>query len=347
MSLFTRVGESLNILDESPEHTRQIHISQPVLSREDFYKLTNQKALGFDYETIDATYNPSELNLKSALQKVCQDAQAAVEAGKKIIIISNRNIGEASVPIPTLLSIGAVHHHLVRNNIRTNAGLIAEAGDIWETHHYATVVGYGASAIYPFKVYEVIQNLVESAKLPKDVSLQKYYDNYAEGIGSGLLKILSKMGISTLQSYQSAQIFECVGLGAEVVNMCFKGTVSRIDGLTFEDVEKECLIKHHAGFDADNKLLEIGGYFQWKRNGEAHLLNPETIHLLQKSTSLGKYDLFKKYSEAVNVHQENTITLRSLFDFKKRTSIPIDEVEPASNIMTRFATGAMSFGSIS
>ena len=347
MSLFTRVGESLNILDETPEHTKQIHISQPVLSKEDFYKLTNQKALGFDYAIVDATYKPNEVDLKTALKQVCDDAKTAVEEGKKIIIVSNRNINEERVPIPTLLSIGGVHHHLVQNNIRTNAGLIAESGDVWETHHYATVVGYGASAIYPFKVYEAIQDLIDDEKLDPSVPLQTYYDNYAKGIGGGLLKILSKMGISTLQSYQSAQIFECVGLGSEIVNTCFRGTVSRIEGLTFEDLEKECLIKHHAGFDSDNKLLEIGGYFQWKRNGEAHLLNPETIHLLQKSTSLKDYGLWKKYSEAVHIHQENTITLRSLFDFKKRSSIPIEEVEPASNIMKRFATGAMSFGSIS
>ena len=347
MSLFTRVGDSLNILDESPEHTKQIHISQPVLSREDFYKLTNQKELGFDYAIVDATYNPSEMDIKTALDQVCEEAKVAVEEGKKIIIISNRNISDTRVPLPTLMSIGGVHHHLVKHNIRTKAGLISESGDVWETHHFATVVGYGASAVYPFKVYEIIEDLLSEEKLDTAYPAQKYFENFAKGIGGGLLKILSKMGISTLQSYQSAQIFECVGLSSEVVNKCFKGTVSRIEGLTFEDLEKECLIKHHTAYDSDNKLLEIGGYFQWKRNGESHLLNPETIHLLQKSTSLGDYDLWKKYSEAVNVHQENAITLRSLFDFRKRTSITLDEVEPASSIMKRFATGAMSFGSIS
>ncbi len=347
MSLFTRVGDSLNILDESAQHAKQIHISQPVLSREDFYKLTHQKELGFDHAIIDATYKPSEQDLKSALNKVCDEAKEAVEAGKKIIIISNRNIGEDRVPLPTLLSIGGIHHHLIKHNIRTKAGLITESGDVWETHHYATVIGYGASAVYPFKVYEIIEDLWEEEKLDNSISIPKYFSNYAKGIGGGLLKILSKMGISTLQSYQSAQIFECVGLSSEVVSKCFKGTVSRIEGLTFEDLEKECLIKHHAGYDSDNKLLEIGGYFQWKRNGEAHLLNPETIHLLQKSTSLGDYKLWKKYSDAVNVHEEKNITLRSLFSFRKATSIPLEEVEPASSIMKRFATGAMSFGSIS
>ena len=350
MSLFTRVGESLNILDETPQHTKQIHISQPVLSREDFYKLTNQKELGFDYGYVDATYDPSQSNLREALDRVCDDAKEAVEANKKILIISNRNINETRVPIPTLLAVGAVHQHLVKHNIRTKAGLIAEAGDVWETHHFATVVGYGASAIYPFQVYETLADLYAGQKLDNSISLGQYIDNYIHGVGSGLLKILSKMGISTLQSYQSAQIFECVGLGSEVVHKCFKGTVSRLDGLTFDDLEKECLIKHHSGFgtkDDKKQLLEVGGYFQWKRNGEVHLLNPETIHLLQKSTKLNDYSLFKKYSASVHNHQQAAINLRSLFEFKKRSSVPLEEVEPASNIMKRFATGAMSFGSIS
>ncbi|MFT4833918.1 MAG: glutamate synthase (NADPH/NADH) large chain [Marinoscillum sp.] len=347
MSLFTRVGESLNILDESPLHTKQIHISQPVLSRQAYYKLVHQNSIGFDHTVIDATYDHNVINLKEALDLVCNEASAAVETGKKILIISNRNISETRVPIPTLLSIGAVHHHLVNLNQRTKIGLICESGDVWETHHFATAIGYGASALYPFKVYDCIADLYHTGKLDNKSPLKYYYDNYAKGIGGGLLKILSKMGISTLQSYQSAQIFECVGLGSEVVSKCFKGTVSRLDGLTFEDLEKECLIKHYSAYHSDRALLEVGGYFQWKRNGEAHLLNPETIHLLQKSTSLGNYELFKKYTESVTKNENTDITLRSLFEFKKRSSVPLDEVEPVSELLKRFATGAMSFGSIS
>jgi glutamate synthase (NADPH/NADH) large chain len=347
MSLFTRVGEALNILDESPEHTRQIHISQPVLSHGAFYKLLDQKEIGFDYERISAVYDPSQITLKQAINEVCHLALMAVEAGKKIIVISNRDISETKVPIPSLLFTGAVQHHLVKNNSRTKSGLVIEAGDAWETHHFATIIGYGASAVYPFKVYDVIKDLRDKGVLSQEYDLDKYYENYSKGIGGGLLKILSKMGISTLQSYQGAQIFECVGLGSEVVSKCFKGTVSRLDGLTFEDLEKEALIKHHAGFSSDKKLLEVGGFFQWKQNGEVHLLNPETIHLLQKSTSLNDYSLFKKYSESIYNHQAKNSTLRSLFDFKTRPSIPLEDVEPVENILKRFATGAMSFGSIS
>ncbi|MEP4532505.1 MAG: glutamate synthase large subunit [Cyclobacteriaceae bacterium] len=347
MSLFTRVGEALNILDETPDHTKQIHISQPVLSHNAYHKLLNQKEIGFDHEKISAVYDPSEKTLKEAINEVCNQVQAAVDNGNKIIVISNRDISEKMVPVPSLLYTGAVQHHLVKNNSRTKAGLVIEAGDAWETHHFATMIGYGASAIYPFKVYDVIKDLRDKEVLNQDTDLDTYYDNFSKAVGAGLLKILSKMGISTLQSYQGAQIFECVGLGSEVISKCFKGTVSRIDGLTFEDLEKEALIKHHAGFESDKKLLEVGGFFQWKQNGEAHLLNPETIHLLQKSTSLNDYELFKKYSESIYNHQSKNATLRSLFDFKTRPSIPLEEVEPVENILKRFATGAMSFGSIS
>lgn len=347
MSLFTRVGESLNILEETPLHAKQIHISHPVLSRSSFHKLRLQNIIGFEFGSIDSTYAPSEETLQGALARISEKARQFIDEGKKIICISNRNINEERIPIPSLLGIGAVHHYLVRKNIRTKTGLILEAGDAWETHHFATMIGYGASAIYPFKVYEILEDLYEAGKLDNSVELGAYLENFTKGIGNGLLKILSKMGISTLQSYQSAQIFECVGLGSEVIGKCFKGTVSRIDGLTFADLEKEAVTKHRAGYRPDHKRLEIGGYFQWKHNGESHLLNPETVHLLQKSTSLNDFGLFKKYSGAVNNNPKASITLRSLFDFKKRGPIPLEEVEPAGNIMKRFATGAMSFGSIS
>ncbi|WP_258104739.1 glutamate synthase large subunit [Marinoscillum sp. MHG1-6] len=347
MSLFTRVGEAQNILDETPEHTRQIHISQPVLSHAGYHKLMEQEDIGFGHHKIESVYDPSQVTLKEAINRVCKEAEEAVESGKCVIILSNRNVDEKHVPIPSLLATGAVHHYLVEKNLRTKSSLVIEAGDIWETHHFATIIGYGASAVYPFKVYDIIKSLQNEGVLDQSVKLGKYYDNFTNAVGQGLLKILSKMGISTLQSYQAAQIFECVGLGAEVVSKCFKGTVSRLDGLTFDDLEKEALIKHHAGYESDKKILEVGGFFQWKRNGEVHLLNPETIHLLQKSTSLNDYELWKKYSESVYNHQAKNSTLRSLFDFKARPSVPLEEVEPVENILKRFATGAMSFGSIS
>jgi glutamate synthase (NADPH/NADH) large chain len=349
MSLFTRLGESLNILDESPEHTRQIHISQPVLSRSAFSKLTHLEDQGFKAVTIDATYNPDELNLEQALDLISKQSEEAINKGIHVLIISNRNISKDRVAIPSLMSTGAVHHYLIDKRIRTKAGLVIEGGDIWETHHYATIIGYGASCIFPFRVYDILIQLYSEKILDNSKPVEFYKENYRYGVGKGLLKILSKMGISTLQSYQSAQIFECVGLGQDVIEKCFKGTLSRLDGLTFEELEKECLAKHHAAYPGKEtkNILEVGGYFQWKRNGESHLLSPETIHLLQKSTRLNDYGLFKKYSQSIYDHQSKLITLRSLFEFKKRKSVPIEEVEPIENILKRFATGAMSFGSIS
>lgn len=349
MSLFTRIGESLNILDETPEHTRQIHISQPALSRSAFSKLTHLEDKGFRAATIDATYNPAEIKLEEALDLVSRQSEEQINKGINILIISNRNISENRVPIPSLLSTGAIHHYLIDKRIRTKAGLVIEGGDIWETQHYATIVGYGASCIFPFRVYDIIDQLYDEKVLDNSKPVGDYYENYRYGIGKGLLKILSKMGISTLQSYQSAQIFECVGLGQDVIEKCFKGTLSRLEGLTFEGLEKECLAKHQAAYpDKQTKnILEVGGYFQWKRNGEGHLLNPETIHLLQKSTRLNDYSLYKKYSNSIYDHQTKLYTLRSLFEFKKRKSVAIEEVEPVENILKRFATGAMSFGSIS
>ncbi|QCR23201.1 glutamate synthase large subunit [Pontibacter sp. SGAir0037] len=348
MSLFTRVGESLNILAESPEHTRQIHISQPVLSPVEFQKLVYLSEEGFEHQTIDATFSSYEPgSLQKALDAICKEAEEAVRSGKKILIISNRNISKQRAAVPSLLAVGAVHHHLIEKRIRTKAGLVVEAGDAWETHHFATIIGYGASAVYPFLIYDTIKSLHDQQKLDNAKPYTHYFDNFISAVGNGLLKILSKMGISTLQSYQGAQIFECLGFGQEVMQKCFRGTTSRLEGLNFEDLEKECLTKHFTAYPDRNGILETGGFFQWKRNGEAHLLHPNVIHLLQKSTRLNDFQLFKEYSKLVREHQQQTITLRNLFEFRKRLAVPLEEVEPVENILKRFATGAMSFGSIS
>ncbi len=350
MSLFTRIGKSLNILSETPDHTRQVHISQPVLSREDFYRIKALEKEGFSHKIIDATFDVVEggETLQSAIDRICVQAELAINTGHTILIISNRKETKNRAPIPGLLSIGAVHHHLINKRIRTSAGLILECSDAWETHHFATMIGYGASGIYPYLTYDTIHDAYDKGQLNAEKPLDDYLNNYIKGVGKGLLKILSKMGISTLQSYQSAQIFECIGLGHEVIGKCFEGTLSRLDGLTFEDLGKEVRLRHNVAYqDEDRRILESGGIFQWKRTGEKHLLNPDTIHLLQKSTSLKDFDLFKEYTASVHKEQGEIINLRDLLEFKQRKSIPLDTVEPANNILKRFATGAMSFGSIS
>jgi len=349
MSLFTRLGVGQNILEESPQHTRQIHISQPVLLNEDLEKIQDMEGQGYRCATLTshflADHKPGRL--LEALDKICNEAEKAIIQGKNIIIISDRNSTEEYAPIPSLLAIGAVHHHLVKKKIRTSAGLVLESGDIRETHHFATAIGYGASAINPYMALESLLDMFNRGELPNAKNKKTLFANYQAAIGKGLLKVLSKMGISTLQSYQSAQIFEAIGLGPEVIDRCFKGTISRISGISFDELAEEVLIRHRAAYKTDTPVLEQGGVYQWKRRGEKHLFNPESIHLLQKSTRLNDYALYKKFAVKINEQSKDALTLRGLFEFKKRITVPIEEVEPASSIMKRFATGAMSFGSIS
>ncbi|MEB2773899.1 glutamate synthase large subunit [Algoriphagus sp. D3-2-R+10] len=349
MSLFTRLGVGQNILEESPKHTRQIHISQPVLLNEDLEKVKNMEGQGYRCATLPSLFLADHKSgrLLEALDKLCNEAEKAISEGKNIIIISDRNSTKEYAPIPSLLAIGAVHHHLVKKKIRTSAGLVLESGDIRETHHFATAIGYGASAINPYMALESLLDLYEKGELQNPKNQKKLFSNYQSAIGKGLLKVLSKMGISTLQSYQSAQIFEAIGLGPEVIDRCFKGTISRISGISFDELAEEVLIRHRAAYETETPILEQGGVYQWKRRGEKHLFNPETIHLLQKSTRLNDFGLYKKFASKINEQSKDALTLRGLFEFKKRITVPIEEVEPASSIMRRFATGAMSFGSIS
>ncbi|MBY5951950.1 glutamate synthase large subunit [Algoriphagus marincola] len=349
MSLFTRIGEGYNILEESPQHTRQIHISQPVLLNESLEKIQNMESQGYRSEKLFAHFKADHQpgRLLEALDSLCKAAEEAIAAKKNILIISDRNSDEEWAPIPSLLAIGAVHHHLVKKKIRTKAGLVLESGDIRETHHFATAIGYGASAINPYLALESLLSMYEKGQFPEIKDRKALFSNYQKAIGKGLLKVLSKMGISTLQSYQGAQIFEAIGLGPEVIDRCFKGTISRISGVSFDELAEEVLIRHRAAYHSNSPILETGGVYQWKRKGEKHLFNPETIHLLQKSTRLNDYGLYKKFASKINEQSKDALTLRGLFEFKKRISIPIEEVEPAESILRRFATGAMSFGSIS
>ncbi|HEY9487573.1 MAG TPA: glutamate synthase central domain-containing protein, partial [Chryseosolibacter sp.] len=348
MSLFTRIGVSLNVLEETPQHTNQIHISQPVLMNSDLEKLKHLPAHGFDYAILRSVFlaDGKPGRLEESLNRICSEAEKAILSGKKIIVISDKKISPEYAPIPSLLAIGAVHHYLVEKRIRTLAGLLVEAGDVWEVHHFATIIGYGASAINPYMAFETIHSLNEQDALG-GITDEEAYQNYQKAIGNGLLKVISKMGISTLQSYQSAQIFEALGLGSDVIEKCFRGTISRIEGLSFDDLAEEVLVRHKLAFQKEGAPLQVGGIYQWKRRGEKHMFSPEVIHLLQHSTRSNKYSLFKKYAAKINDQSNDTLTLRGLFEFKKRNSISVDEVEPVEGILKRFATGAMSFGSIS
>jgi glutamate synthase (NADPH/NADH) large chain len=341
MSLFTNLGSVQNLLDAGPENCAIPRLQQPILSEANFSHLRQEIMshtikLYFKYQDKDG--------LKNAIKRISEEAVQAVENGNGLIILDDEVSGD-EIPVPTLMATGAVHHSLIKNGLRSQAGLIIRGGDIFETHHYATLLGYGADAIYPYLLYATIYDLIQWNLIEKQ-NPAKAVIKYIESTGKGLLKIMSKIGISTLQSYKGSQIFEIIGIHPEVVNACFSGSISRISGMTFEDLQKEIEQRYvyHLGPD---KVLDVGGSYQWKQNGEYHLHNPQTIHLLQYSTRKNDYSIFRKYSKLINDQSKKACTIRGLLEFKDLDPIPLKEVEPAENIMTRFATGAMSFGSIS
>ncbi|HLF35494.1 MAG TPA: glutamate synthase large subunit, partial [Cyclobacteriaceae bacterium] len=353
MSMFTSLGRTWNILSETPLHVKQLYLPQPVVSNAELEKIRNIKHTNFRVTTIDTTFEISERpgTLEEALRKICEDSdRAIIHDGANILLLSDREISEKRAPIPSLLSVGAIHQHLIKNGRRVRTGLVVEAGDVWETHHFATLFGFGAGAVNPYMAFETIDALRTDKQIGTELMREEAFKNYIKAVNDGLLKIFSKMGISTFQSYHGAQIFEAVGLSSKVINSCFTGTISRLEGLDFDDISKEVLVKHKIAFPGKGvqvRPLGEGGLYQWRRRGEAHLFNPETIQLLQHSTRKNDYSIYKKFAKLINEQTESNITLRSLLKFKERKSIPIEEVEPVENILKRFATGAMSFGSIS
>lgn len=340
MSLFTRLGEGFNILSEEPTHCHQIHITRPILRPLTYQKVLELENQGFNHKILDCTFSEKE-GLKGGLEKLCKAAEKAAMEGNKILIISDRKISKSKLPIPSLLATGAIQHHLIEKKLRSKTSLVVQAADIVEVHHFATLIGYGASAVMPYLSYAQMESVAQKEGL----DYESMTENYAEAVGKGLLKIMSKMGISTLQSYQAAQIFEAVGLAEEVIDTCFKGTISRVGGQNFEDFENHIKVNHANAF-LHKEQLKHGGIYSWRQDGEKHLIGPEMIHLLQKSTKLNDYELYKKYATKLN-NPEHAFYIRHLLKFKKRNPILLQEVEPVEAILKRFATGAMSFGSIS
>ncbi|GHN01454.1 glutamate synthase [Cytophagales bacterium WSM2-2] len=352
MSLASHVGGSLNLLEESPEHCLTLELPTPILSNSELERIRYIDHRHLQTKTIYTYFKAdgSAGALEKGLNRVCQYATDAIEDGFTIIILSDRSFDSGHAQIPSLLAVAAVHHDLIRKGLRGKVGLLVEAGDVWETHHYATLIGYGASGVNPYLVYQTIHDLKKKNQFKDELTEEKAIYNYKKAVGGELLKIMSKMGVSTLQSYHGAQIFEALGISQKVVDTYFTGTVSRIEGLTLDDIAREALAKHRLAFPSTSNIqayLSSGGVYQWKMQGEVHLFNPQTIHLLQQSTKTNDYSLFKKYSSLINEQSEKAITLRSLFKFKRAQPVPISEVEPVESIFKRFATGAMSFGSIS
>ena len=353
MSLATFAGSNGNLLVEDPLACHSVALKHPVLSNHELEKIRSIDTGIFQAKTLQTYFRADGKpgSLKAGLERLCRYAVDAVEDGFEVIILTDRAIDSDHAPIPSLIATSAVHHHLIRKGYRGQVGIIVEAGDVWEVHHFACLLGFGATAINPYLALSSIRDMKLSGKLQTDLDAEYLKKNYVKAVNEGLLKVFSKMGISTLQSYQGAQIFEIIGLNKTVVDQYFTGATSRIQGMGLDEIARETLAKHFFAFSKKEipiDRLPVGGMYQWKRKGEFHLFNPQTIHLLQQSTKTNDYTTFKKYAKLVNDQSEKACTLRSQFQFKRtRPSIPIDEVEPAENIYHRFATGAMSFGSIS
>ncbi|MGK9116405.1 glutamate synthase large subunit [Olivibacter jilunii] len=352
MSLSTFIGNSGNILDEDKMHCHCVALEHPIVTSRDLEKLRSIDTGIFQAKTLQTYFKADgkEGSLEEGLARLCRYAEDAVRDGFEVLILSDRAIDSQHAAIPSLLAVSAVHHHLIKTGYRGAVGLVVEAGDVWEVHHFACLLAFGATAINPYMALASIRTLKEEGVIETSLTWPELSKNYVKAVCSGLLKIFSKMGISTLQSYNGAQIFEVLGIHKDVVDRYFCGAVSRIGGLGLDDIAREVLSKHDRGFCSEKKtnLLPEGGIYAWRRRGEAHLFNPTTVHLLQQACRTGNYEIYKQYAAHINNQKERMYTLRGLFDFAKhRAPISLDEVEPAENIMKRFATGAMSFGSIS
>ena len=344
MSLITQLCGTSQVIRVGADEARTITIDSPVLLPSEYTSLKYQSR--FNVSSIDTTFDPSELDLLPAIKSTISQALKKVENGAKLLLLSDEDVDQTHVAIPSLLLVGALHHALIESGLRKDVSIILKGGDIWETHHVATLLSYGVDAVYPHLAMDTVLELNQT----KDTSDKEAIYQYRKAVNKGLLKIMSKLGISTLQSYKGAQTFEALGISTEVVDVCFKGTVTRIEGMTFDDLQRECLAKHRLAFHTGGSTADLpdAGVYHWNQRGEYHIFNPQSIHLLQFATKTNNKDVYNQYTAEIDKVTKNASTLRSFFDFKSNAkAIPIEEVEPVSEILKRFASGAMSFGSIS
>jgi glutamate synthase (NADPH) large chain len=355
-SLSTTIGPEGNLLEPTPASCRQITLPFPVIDNDDLAKIIHINddgdLPGFAAHVVRGLYrvDGDGLALQEALENIRIEVSQAIDDGARLIVLSDRDSDADLAPIPSLLLTSAVHHHLIREKTRTKVGLIVEAGDVREVHHVALLIGYGAAAVNPYLAMETVEDLVRSRVI--DLPAEKAIANYIKALGKGVLKVMSKMGVSTVASYTGAQIFEAIGLAQDLVDDYFTGTTSRLGGVGLDQLAAEVAARHEHAYPRTphhHRRLWIGGEYQWRREGELHLFNPQTVFKLQHATRSGRYDVFKDYTRAVDEQAEKLMTLRGLFRLKEgvRPPVPLDEVEPVSEIVKRFATGAMSYGSIS
>lgn len=359
-SLSSAIGPEPNILDDSPEHARKLLIPFPVIDNDQLAKIIKVQRYhgrnsGFTARVIRGLYNVDGggTALEQRLEEIFREVDQAIDEGVSVLVLSDRESNTQRAPIPSLLLTSAVHHHLIRRHTRTQVSLVVEAGDVREVHHVALLIGYGGACVNPYLAMETVEGLAKRGELGS-VGPEKAVENLIRALGNGVLKVMSKMGISTVMSYRGAQIFQATGLGHEVIEKYFTGTASPLGGIGLDVIAEEVALRHRAAYPSEgNRVpyrdLDVGGEYQWRREGPPHLFDPEAIATLQHSTRTQDYQLFKRYSSHINEQQRRLMTLRGLFTLKEtgREPIPLEQVEPWEKIVTRFCTGAMSYGSIS
>ena len=349
-SSISYLGAEGNLLNSNKQDFKKIQLSTPILKNKELAKIKNIDEKGFKSKTISILYNYKEKTMEQAIDTVFENVDKAVENGANIIILSDKGLNKDNMPIPTLLISAGIHHHLIKNGTRTKTSIVLETGEPREVHHFAVLLGYGANAINPYLAFETIKELCDENKYVKNIEYEKGVETYIKGITKGIIKVMSKMGISTLQSYQGAQIFEALGICEEVVDKFFTNTTTRIAGIGLEHIEKEAITRFDNAFFAEDKdeALKPFGDFKWRKDGEYHMFNPQTVTLLQKAVREGDYETYKQYAELMDNQNDGLCTIRSMLDIQfEDKPISLDEVEPVESIVKRFKTGAMSYGSLS
>ncbi len=349
----TTLGAERNLLHPEPESCRQIRLSTPTLTDPELARLKALDRPGFQVKVLPMLFDAGggKEALRNALDGLYADAEAAIDGGANILILSDRGFDSSRAPIPALLASAGLHHHLIRKGKRTRTGLVVETGEPREVHHFCLLLGYGANAINPYMVYETLGDMIREGMLT-DLDFDQAVYNFNKAVEKGVVKVMSKMGISTFKSYRGAQIFEAVGIRESVVDEFFTWTDSRVEGVDLEVIAEECRRRHAAAFprfEANGGVLDVGGEYQWRRGGEYHLFNPKTVHLLQKAARTGDYQIYERYAALIDDQRENMATLRGLLEFVEPEDggVPLEEVESVEAITRRFKSGAMSYGSIS
>ena len=350
-SSVTTIGAEGNLLDPKPESCHLIELKSPILSNEEIAKLKSIAQGQFSSATLEIVFDPKAgtTGLEKAMGELCAKADKLVAEGKNILILTDRSVGKDKAPIPALLAVGGLHHHLIKQGTRTQCDIVLESGEPREVHHFCTLIGYGCGAINPYLAFETLKDMIRQGMLV-NIDHKKAVYNFIKAATKGVIKVASKIGISTMQSYRGAQNFEAVGLNQAVVDKYFTSTSTRIEGADINVIAQESIQRHSHAYpdrEANSPTLDVGGEYQWRKEGEAHLFNPLTIHTLQKAVRTGSFDTFKAYSKLVDEQLKERYTLRGLLDFVAQTPVPIEEVESVETIMKRFKTGAMSYGSIS